>query len=315
MYVNAELLASTRTVRRRGHEIHVTLPATMDDFGLMSDFAEPALGGGTQKDDKWISRSVTLMRLSVDLELPDSATDDSPNRATIDEVHGLLGSAADVARKLLHEYIDLVRTRQGQYWLGHSAQSPRVTWLTTVVDRETGGRIRIGYNDPITVVRIGDERALSVADHEETLEAVETGSLADLPELLLADARHLAWSSEPQQYREAVLMAAVAAEIKIKETLHRVCPEPGRSILAFALRNPRDVSVQAASLYDKAAEAVTGRSLRKEDFEAYKALERLFVDRNAVAHRAQPMRGDEVRNDLIAAGKALQWADTLETQQ
>jgi hypothetical protein len=67
-----------------------------------------------------------------------------------------------------------------------------------------------------------------------------------------------------------------------------VTATPGTDgISATEVAGKSDVSVQAAALYDKAAEAVTGRSLRKEDRQPYKNLEGLFRHRNAVAHYAE----------------------------
>jgi hypothetical protein len=67
-----------------------------------------------------------------------------------------------------------------------------------------------------------------------------------------------------------------------------VTATPGTDgISATEVAGKSDVSVQAAALYDKAAEAITGRSLRKEDRQLYKNLEGLFRHRNAVAHYAE----------------------------
>lgn len=311
LLVASELLGSASAVDRDGYHIHFTIPASQEDFGLAGDPDVFALGGGWQRENEWTCRELGLVRLSVELKLPDAVLKEELDRATIDEAYKLLAAAANAATRYLRDYLDLIRTRHGQFWLAYSSQSPKLVGPTTVVDRATGERIRTGYNDPLKAVMHASEQALSADAHAEALREVEQGDTATVPDLLLADAMYLAWTSDALQYREAVLMAAMAAEVKIKETLDLVCAESARPILAFALRNPRDVSVQAVALYDKAAEAVTGRSVRKENPKLYKSLIRLFEDRNDVAHRANTAKPDQIRADLVAARDAILWADDL----
>ena len=312
--VSPELLGSTAIVDRDGYRIHFTIPASEDEFGPAWESGESVLAGGAQASDsgEWTCRMLQLVRLSVELELPDAAIEDDLDRQTIDDSSRLLWLAADAARRFVYDYVTRVRTRHGQYWLAHSAEGPRVAWLTTVVDRGTGKKLRIGYADPLkTGVWPSGMDALSTAAHAEAIRAIEMEAEASVPELLLADAMYLAWTADSPRHREAVLLAAVAAEVKIKESLDSACAEPARPLLEFALQNPRDVSVQAAALYDKAAEAVTGRSLRKEDRQLYKGLESLFKHRNAVAHGAVVVQAKQVRADIVAAREAMKWADSL----
>ena len=292
---------------RDGYQILFTIPSSEHDFGLSGEHGILALGGGTQREGAWVCRELNLVRLSVELELPDAVLREDMDRATADEALRLLAAAGEAARRYLREYVDLIRTRHGQFWLAHSAQNPRLAWPTKVVSRATGERIRLGYGDPLKGVWHDSDEALSVDAHAEALREAELDELATVPELLLADAMYLAWTSDAPQYREAVLLAAVAAEVKIKETLDRVCAEAARPVLAFALSSHRG----APALYDKAAEAVTGRSYRKENPGLYQSLVRLFKDRNEVAHRANMVEPRQAKADLVAARDAIRWADGL----
>ncbi len=313
LYLTAELLGTTDILERDGRCIYFTFPRMEDDFGLRPNDKLKALGVGVTKKDevKWLSREVLLLRVSVDIELPDEAREPKPEREVTNGVFERLNEAADVARSALRNYLDLVRTRGNQHWLSHSAGAPEVSWLTNVIEINSQRRLPFSYCDPITIVMMGPEVALSTEMHRELLNAAAEKDQPDTVESLLADAQYLAWSSKPPQYRESLLLAAVAAEVKIKTRLEQICPIEGKDILQFALRNPRDVSVQAASLYDKAAQAVANRSFRHENRKAYKSLERLFQVRNAVAHRAQTIEKKEVREGLNAAKAAIQWVDSL----
>lgn len=103
-----------------------------------------------------------------------------------------------------------------------------------------------------------------------------------------------------------------SARLRMADKDIAVTATPGTDgISATEVAGKSDVSVQAAALYDKAAEAVTGRSLRKEDRQLYKNLEGLFRHRNAVAHRADEVQAEQVRADIVTARDAMMWADSL----
>jgi hypothetical protein len=82
--------------------------------------------------------------------------------------------------------------------------------------------------------------------------------------------------SDPPRRRESLLLAAVACEVKIKQTLREVCPPESRALLDYALDNPREVTLQAAGMYDKPAKSVAVRSVRDTDKALWKGIEALF---------------------------------------
>ena len=80
-------------------------------------------------------------------------------------------------------------------------------------------------------------------------------------------------------------MAAIACEVKVKEVLRRSAGKEQRSLLDFALDNPREVTVTAATgLFDKLMLATAGRSLRHDDRQLFKHIQELYTVRNRIAH-------------------------------
>jgi hypothetical protein len=80
------------------------------------------------------------------------------------------------------------------------------------------------------------------------------------------------------------------------------------------LANPRDVSIAAVSLYDKALNAVLGKSLRLDRPRTYKALNALFEHRNRLAHRGDMTGGmtrDLIKADLEAATECFTYLNQL----
>ena len=180
--------------------------------------------------------------------------------------------------------------------------------MTHIVEVETGVRVRTGFSDPITLR--SSDRGLSAREHRSIVAAIVAHRDPTLADLLLADAEHLL-AAEVPQCREAVLLAAIACEVGIRSALRSACPAEAAPLLEFALANPRDVSVQAAALFDKASAAAIGRSLRVENRSTYVSVTRLFEARNGVAHRGESPAVHDPRAHVSAARDALDWAASL----
>jgi hypothetical protein len=106
-----------------------------------------------------------------------------------------------------------------------------------------------------------------------------------------------------------VLLAAIACEIAVKNTLLEVASPHQRQLVESLLQNPRDFSLAAIALFDKPCLAVLGRSLKAQDTALYKRVEALFEDRNRIAHRAlaglRPEK--DLRSEVGAAREAVSW--------
>ena len=59
-------------------------------------------------------------------------------------------------------------------------------------------------------------------------------------------------------------------------------------------------------------EAVAGRSLRLEELDIYKAIDRLFQARNAIAHRGKLPSAQEAREFADIARVAFAWLGVVE---
>jgi hypothetical protein len=158
------------------------------------------------------------------------------------------GRAADAA---IERLISWIRVRHGQVWLGLYGEDVRRVGSEEVVDMEAARRLPwparldmafsvVERNTPLNSERLGALRPL-----------VEANSPPGLAELLLADARLVATSAEPPDPSRALLMAAVACEVKIKAFLRECANAEQAPLVELLLSNPRDWSVAAAALFDQ----------------------------------------------------------------
>jgi hypothetical protein len=319
LWIDGDLRGFSENATREGFTMRLTFPRDPSDFAIREHDGWTRFVVSGRIEDGQAGRSaeaVDLVRISVDCTLPFGPDDIGQGRRPFESVFregvGVLQGAADVSRELLHDYLELIRTEHGQSWLGLTTSRPRVASLTKVFEKETGRQVMIGYNDRIAVMTIQSvDEALSLAEHRSALARASVAEPPSLQRSLIADAEYLGLWSEPLQPREAVLLAAIACEVTIKQTLRVVCSADARPVLDWALDNPRDVSQQAAGLFDKTAKAVVGRSLREEHKAVYKGIEALFTDRNAVAHRGAEIGEVAMHKHLAHAKFALGWASGL----
>jgi hypothetical protein len=156
---------------------------------------------------------------------------------------------------------------------------------------------------------------LTVATHGTLIAELAAGDEPAIGEALLADASYLLGYSEEPQLRQAVLLGAIACEVEIKQVLIKAATPTQAALVDTLFENPRDFSVAAASLFDKVAKAVVGRSLKEEDRALFNQVSDLFTVRNRIAHRGgADVTEDRMRTAVVAAKKGFAWAQTLRPQ-
>jgi hypothetical protein len=320
LWIAGGLAGTSHEATHSGFKMRLSFPRDAGDFGIREHDARHdhrlVTGWIDDHEGHRLAEAVEMVRVTVECTLPFGADDIGDGRRPPDSVFddgvAVLKAAANAARGLVRDYLDLIRAEHGQHWLGLSGSRHRVIWLTEVREQKTDRWVKVGYNDPLSVLTVSSDRALSFDDHRKAIAQASLGERPALSDALIADAKYLASShSDPPQPREAVLLAAIACEVTIKRTLRAACSNAALPVLDWALDNPRDVSEQAAGLFDKTAKAVTGRSLREENRAVYKGLVALFQDRNKVAHRGQEIEPSVAETHLIHATEAMAWAAEL----
>lgn len=318
LWIVADMPGTSHEATHSGFKMRLSFPRDEGDFGIREHEARQdhhVVTGWIEKQGKRVAEAVGMIRVTVECTLPFGADDVGDGRRPPDAIFeagmAVLKAAANAARGLFHDYLELIRAEDGQHWLGLSGSRHRVVWLTEVWEQKTDRWVKVGYNDPLTAFTPSSDRALSLDDHRRAIAQASRGERPALRNALIADAKYLVWRSDPPQLREAVLLAAIACEVTIKQTLRAASSNAGLPVLDWALDNPRDVSEQAAGLFDKTAKAVTGRSLREDNKPVYKGLVALFEDRNKVAHRGKDIDQSVAQAHLVNAEEAMSWAEEL----
>jgi hypothetical protein len=313
LWADGELLGEEWQGTFAGHSIKLAFPKDEDDFGLKDEDISylRALTGSSSVGPEAAAYGVRVIRVAVtgeaDFDISDFENDPKP----IDEAFEVNRRLEKVATAFIQGFCDQVRVLHSQHWLGSSADPPFRTWVSNLRD-QGGTRIPVSTGVDMTITALGQETALQMMDFNEAAEnaAAELGT--PLPEELLADAKYLAWIRQPHDLRLGVLLAAIACETKVKRTLLDITSDAQRALAEIILQNPRDVSVAVVSHLNQTAQAVTGRSLKTDDPDLWKAVTALFETRNAIAHGRDPQPGDKQMSDGIrTADKVITWLNEL----
>lgn len=325
LWVARDGLGFEFSVTRDGFPVTVALPRKPDDFLTWKPLpGRPyeAIGRPTAGtvDSELEYLSVKVLRAVVDIASGPRADEfaDSPSAEEfIEEVDfgaasrafEALNPARDAAVAVVEDFVLWTRAGWSQAWLGLSSERLTMAGPSSVVEVATSRRLPIGltFGGGAFASLRSTENALTRDALREISESLERGDEAPLPETFLADAQYLAWEHRPPDPVRAVLMAAIAAEIKVKAFLREHASDEQRPLVDFILKNHREVTVTAVDgLFDKLMKTALGRSLREEDMPLFKRVRALFELRNDIAHAgARASRGDA--EAVRAATDAFAW--------
>lgn len=114
----------------------------------------------------------------------------------------------------------------------------------------------------------------------------------------------------------ATLYTAIACETFIKQYTQIAATKQGISKVFWDYINSRETDIRAIKYYGPLLHLVTDHSLKDEENELYKSLERTFKKRNKIMHEGKrSFSADEVyrlRNDIQAAEQAISWVRNLQ---
>jgi hypothetical protein len=269
------------------------------------------------EDGSVLVAAVTAFEVAVDVDAPVRSTE--PGESEIELGQAALDAAFPVVLSVAIDFISWLRVHAKRFRLGASHEPPKAL-NGDLIETSSGRRVRnISFNPKVHIVGFGPLAGLTVAALDEVAEFLNVGAVADTADLLLADAREALaspgveqeWEVTTRDVRRAILLAAIASEVKIKRTLLEKTPEHRRSLVEIILKNFREVEVAVGDLPHKTMKAATGRSLHEDNPALFDAVKRLFTDRNAIAHRGEPPELHQARRDVQAAVDLFAWLNTL----
>lgn len=121
-----------------------------------------------------------------------------------------------------------------QSWLGLSAHTPAQYGIAQLEYRDTGERI-VGYGPPQSVTMRSSRLRLDIADIESVVESVEAHNKPGIADSLLADGWHLSDAQAANDQDRAILVAATACEVRVKQVIRDRVSPGGRAMAMMIL--------------------------------------------------------------------------------
>ncbi len=309
--VSREVLGRSFTLSHDGLPVQITLPRQANDFL----FWRPFVPGEYRALIDWGSAgevSLHVMRVSVNIDGDFSAAMPLEGQTMTHAVE-MIDRAQEVASQVVTTFVAWVRATTRMTGLSLSSEVPPLAGPVRTFEVGTDLQVRTGPS--VRSVAVGRDPAgkyhLDLSDVERFIEQVSRDDEPPVAETLLADAEYYARHAI-SDVRRAVLMAAIACEVKVKAILRDRATEAQRSLVDFALENPREITITAAGgLFDKFMLATLGRSLRQDDRQLFRDIEALYTVRNRIAHGGLMPDEAEAGRVVRAARRCFTWLDSL----
>jgi hypothetical protein len=210
----------------------------------------------------------------------------------------------------MRRILDWARTQDRQVWLLPPHMPPPEVAEPRLINAE-GDVTDRGYGaEGGVIVLLGHDYVMRGDMH-----AAIVGEDFPEPESLLAEAQWALWPGNPYDTKRAVLLAAIALEVKAPQTLRALAEGTTRHLLDVVLARFDETSVSVYFQLTDVAEAINGESLKGHDGKLAKNVRELYKLRNEVAHRGETPSEDDARKAVAAAEDAFEWLNSRLTKK
>jgi len=215
----------------------------------------------------------------------------------------LVREARPAARAVVRRLLDWARTQDRQVWLLPPHMPPDEVDAARLMN--SAGEITHGYgNEGGVIVMFSPEDS----PRGDVSQGVTNWEVPEA-ESLLAEAWWAIWPGNPPDTKRAILLAAIALEVKTPQTLQLLAQGDSRRLLELLLdrydETPMSVNFQLNAL----AEALAGEALKAHDGKLAKSVKALYGLRNDVAHRGITPDVEPAQEAVEAAQQTFDWLE------
>ena len=231
-------------------------------------------------------------------------------------VERIFADAFAVATGALIGLLERLRVDCGQYFSGPSHVLPQLIGHATMVNLAAGDPVPGRWPSDRFKMVLQDEPAVDLAAFVDAAARVAADEAPHIADVLLADSKEeihrVRVFAEGRDVSfdamRAVLLAAIAAEAKVKSTMLDRCPPDRRALVELVVQRGN-----VGAMTDKPMKAAVGRSLREDEEQLYHAVadRGLFWLRNQIAHGVRRPTEAEARTAVATAVELFKWLELL----
>jgi hypothetical protein len=305
--VSGDALGASVTYRRPGFKLRLDLPRAQNEFKFpriefVDDEPRDKIPSLAYVNVSETTFEVRLVRVVVNIESDETEPDDAAKTR-------LLLDVISEAQRFVGDLTDWIWVN-GQTWNEPRGRYPKLVSSVGLIDLDAKLYKGIEIGQAGTLRVLPEDAPLSSEALQHLGERAETGP-PELAYLLLAEARHYLWTTHTLAPDRAILVAAMACEIRVKAVLRENAEPTARALVDIILSNPRDVSVAAINLFHKTMHATVGRSLHDERKPLFAKVQSLFETRNKIVHSGTVTDFEQAEPLVAAAVEAFEWLDSV----
>jgi hypothetical protein len=307
LWIHRELRGQAFRLERTGVGIEIQFPPFL--AGQTKRATQPLdISGwtGTKEDPE---RYVAVSRLLVVVH-SEEAQISTLEGASVDAVSNHQQRCIQIATAVVTEFLDWLRVR-GQYWLGVVGERPERCGELNSFDAATGEPFRVGFGGLMIIHARESVAMLTSTGLEEIQQELARSGTLPTPESFLADALHLREAEHLSDLQRAIVMAAMACEMKVQQVLREKTADCRKGLVFIILKNAREIEIAKIILFHTVMKEALGYSLHDSDKRLYDGVETLFRMRNRVVHKGRSYSAKEMREAIWAAKEVFQWLNAI----
>lgn len=315
LWIGIDTIGATFEYIFGGERVTLSLPTDGDSFSALPEhFPHPPVpslvqaGPVFQEEGRYpATAALVLFQVAIETKLEFPAQ----KPADLDEgqrqaVETCLREAIDRASEVAGRFVRHARAAApAQSWLGLSSHPPKQYGVASLEYQDTGEFI-FGLGEEQSVTVRSSRLRLDRADLDRISVNVASETEPPVAESLLADAWHLEDATAANDQDRAVLVAAVASEVKSKQAIRRSVGTDRLALAEMILKRRSNLP----ELLDEVLEACCDISLRRADPELYQRVKALSHQRNAIVHSGRRDEGGPaMATPAATASSIFEWID------
>jgi hypothetical protein len=252
------------------------------------------------------SGPISAAAKKIAVEKSDAENDKAPLSEFANAAQRCWEEGRAIAEQATHSWLSHIRVVSNQAWLGVAVEAPCQYGRSRILDGDTNVWLMEFGSRQSATIRSG-LLALSLEKLQEVQRRVMDQEEPSAAEVLLADARFLVQEAEVVDSQRAILIAAIAAEIKCKQIIREKADPSKAELLNLILRRTSNLP----QLLEEICPAALGQSLKVIDLPLFEKIKRLNELRNHVVHRGVQVDRVEGWQLVVAAGQLFEWLDSF----
>lgn len=289
LWVDPSLVGWSNHFESNGETILIRFPDEQQEFTARAwetdllPTPSAFLVSGVYDEPEWDSQTIAvrIVMITVAFEAdlpPDAPLDPFEGHfgATLQQAYERGRSAAEAAMK---HFLEWVRALSRQPWLGLVADAPRQYGRGGIYYADSGEDIA-GVGPATSRTFISSRLRIDESRLNEVMAGVRSGLVVPTSQALLADAWHLTDGTNQPDRNRAIILSAMACEIKAQEHLRAAANAHNEKVVHLLLHKGSTLHY----LLNDVMRAVRGTTIKESEAVLWKHVQALSANRNSMVH-------------------------------